>query len=186
MPALTINQLRDFPKLNTKDKFYFAYIRGTKKELEILKEITGKIDPSRFELYIGVEFPSNKMLEYINKGIKLEEIQEIVQFAISNGYSVTLSLISGWPTLAQEDLEEAKKFYEVLPDGPGRIASKLFPLVIRSDANFDANNKGNQIIMYDTFSVGHYPRLTEKELKTNLDWIEFARSCKNSDIVSWK
>ncbi|MFC1570481.1 B12-binding domain-containing radical SAM protein [Candidatus Omnitrophota bacterium] len=61
-------------------------------------------------LAFGVESGSDRMLEVIKKGEKLEAIDSAVKEACDLGYMVTLFFIMGLPTETEEDVEKSLEF----------------------------------------------------------------------------
>lgn len=74
------------------------------KLIEILRE-AGAV-----EFVIGVESGSQKVLDYVNKGIEISKIKKLIEFSYSKGIWNIVDLIAGLPYETQEDIEATLKF----------------------------------------------------------------------------
>jgi len=118
--SITIPYIRDvLPALPRGDDMeYRLFMRPGRAENKALKEVVEK-HSGRFPhcvLGFGIEFPSNRMLKYINKGCTTEEIIDFLWFCRSNGIRVNANLILGWDNLIEDDIREMKQFMERIPD----------------------------------------------------------------------
>ena len=113
-PAILPSMLKDIlPNLNYKNKGYFLYLRAGKKELESLKKIVNKIErPDRIIFGLGVEFPSDRMLRVMNKGITLQEYIDMILFLKETGFRFNCLYITYWPEIEEEDLKDARYFFK--------------------------------------------------------------------------
>lgn len=165
-PAPTPKMLVDIlPKLDYSNKKYFIYLRGSAKELEALKSIQDKINIKQTIFGIGVEFPSDRMLKIMNKGIKLQEYTNIIKFMKSINSRTNLFFIAGWPELIQQDLDEAKRFL----DDIDIYGNKRFRHVwgnLNLEKIVDPIHKTENVSGMK-FIVGYQPVMTETQKRLN-------------------
>jgi len=111
---------RLFPKLpKRKDLEYRVFMRPARLETVALKEVLDRGEETFPEMMIGigVEFPSNRMLAYMQKGFCKEEMLETFHLCGSHGIRVNGNFILGWNRLLDEDLRELEDFLEKMPSG---------------------------------------------------------------------
>jgi hypothetical protein len=101
------------PKL--KNTRYDFYVRMGNRELNSLKNID--LSPYKFRFITGVEFPSDRILTHINKGVSKKEIFDMMYFFKENpNINVTVFIILGWPELISKDISDLGQFLDILPD----------------------------------------------------------------------
>lgn len=100
------DMIRLFPKFGS-ESIYNFYMRGDKKVLNILNDvpIISNIYPA-----IGVEFPSDRMFRYMNKGTTVDTLVDVMIKFLEKGCIVFIMLIDGWPNLVQSDVDSVKYF----------------------------------------------------------------------------
>jgi len=94
---------------------YDFYLRCDDQEIRALDNNLGKFNGRlpRMKFRMGVEFPSDRMLKFMNKGITLEEIiRAIKMFEKYHNPDLHLYylMIVGWPNLIKDDLIDFNKF----------------------------------------------------------------------------
>jgi hypothetical protein len=99
-----------FPTLS-KESFYSFFIRGDSVVLDALNKIQ-IVDTLR--PIIGVEFPSNRMLNLMNKGINIETLLKVIITLAQNGCLIKLCVIHGWPNLIEDDVKSVEYFLSKL------------------------------------------------------------------------
>lgn len=63
---------------------------------------------------IGVEFASNRMLRKMNKGITTESLIKVIFKFLKAGCYPRLYFIHSWPDLVESDIDDTKKFLNIL------------------------------------------------------------------------
>jgi hypothetical protein len=118
IPSVTPKFLKNsLPKLPRRDDvMYDFFIRASDeivpvaaKVLEDCKNGLGP-KPENFRWIIGVEWPSNRMLDYMRKGESKERIMELIDITSHYGVNIGVPFIVGWNNLTQNDVDEAKDF----------------------------------------------------------------------------
>lgn len=96
--------------------FYHFFLRGTKTELRSLKKAVKGPGPALDHCYalIGLEFPSDRVLRWINKGVMSADMLNFIKFVCDNNGFLTISMIKGWDILEESDVDEAIKYIETV------------------------------------------------------------------------
>jgi hypothetical protein len=88
---------------------YLLFWRADKKRLARLREgLEQTVQPQRLRFIIGAEYLTNRMLKYMNKGLKTDDYIETIKLINEFGCQFSLCMIFGWNNLIQEDVEEFK------------------------------------------------------------------------------
>jgi Radical SAM superfamily len=97
---------------------YRYFMRAAKAETNALKqvveELKGNIPTST--LGFGIEFPSDRMWNYLNKGTHMDEVLETLEFCTKNGFKVNANMILGWNNLIEQDLKDLEGFMDKLSE----------------------------------------------------------------------
>lgn len=95
-----------------KDVTYITYARADKACKNAYLEVVdnGNIDPHFLYFDIGLEFPSNRMLKYMNKGLTTDDYLNFISVLTKYGSGIHLNLIVNWPYITKEDVNEAREF----------------------------------------------------------------------------
>ena len=65
-------------------------------------------------LGFGIEFPSNRMWQYLNKGTRMDEVIKTLAFCTKTGFKVNANVILGWNNLVEQDLLDLEAFMKNL------------------------------------------------------------------------
>lgn len=99
-----------------KDMEYRYFMRAAKAETlalrEVVSQLNGDIPPST--LGFGIEFPSDRMWRYLNKGTHMDEVMETIDFCKESGFKVNANVILGWKNLVEQDLKDLESFMDNL------------------------------------------------------------------------
>jgi len=121
-PCIRRNFLvNELPKLRRDIVYnYTAFMRADKAVINALKvslkqcseEIGDKSLP--FTFFVGVEFPSERMLKIIQKGITSDNVLKLAELLTFYKCDFHFSFILGWNILTRTDVKEVRKFAEKL------------------------------------------------------------------------
>lgn len=102
--------LNIFPLMDN-SSYYAFFLRGDSGVLNSLNQvkITKNIRPM-----IGVEFPSNRMLDFMNKGITTESLLDVMKIFLQNNCMVNITIIHAWTNLIEDDVFDVEKFLSAL------------------------------------------------------------------------
>jgi radical SAM superfamily enzyme YgiQ (UPF0313 family) len=108
--------LPNLPRRN--DLEYRTFMRSAKAENQALKNALAqrKAGFSALTLGIGIEFPSDRMLRFMGKGITKTDILETLRICAQYKVKVNGNVILGWGNLLQEDIRDLERFFEGMPD----------------------------------------------------------------------
>ncbi len=65
-------------------------------------------------LGFGIEFPSDRMWQYLNKGTRMDEVIKTLEFCTKTGFKVNANVILGWNNLVEQDLRDLEGFMKNL------------------------------------------------------------------------
>jgi len=178
-PSMTPTQLKDlFYKLEyNKNIRYDIYLRGNKAETEALKEIfenrTTKFPQTKF--FIGVEFPSDKMLKYMNKNASIEGILNTINM-ISNysheGIQIALPFILGWNNFDHDDMRSLDLFLNKLPYDKIKITFSANMLSAKPYTKIFNEYERKKELYIGPFLYGFMPKINPEQLNFTKQAIE--------------
>ena len=163
---------------------YRIFMRAANKELSALKSI-GKIPKAQFTL--GLEFPTDRMWKYMNKGYNHKDVLDMIQFLTEMKVGIALNIILGWNNLKNEDIIELKNFMNKLYS-PRSFSLLLHNLFIYHNSDlYNLYEKGEEYRL-GPFYMGFFPKLNVEQLKLNERARKFLikwSSKKRSVISDW-
>ena len=80
----------------------------------MVAQLDGNIPTST--LGFGIEFPSDRMWKYLNKGTHMDEVLETLEFCMQSGFKVNANVILGWNNLIEQDLKDLEGFMDNLSE----------------------------------------------------------------------
>lgn len=175
MPLKTLKHI--IPKLPKNKLKYSMFLRTGKKENEILREILNlckngegpPVENIRFQL--GVEFPGNRMLKYMNKGTTTTNILETLNIIKEYKTRYHISFILGWPNLTNKDVDEVEQFVNKAPRFPYNddpfVYARIWMLLLRPRTPVYNMFEKNKDIFVGPFYVGNGVRLTKEQVIMN-------------------
>ncbi len=97
---------------------YRYFMRAAKAETKALKQVMAQLDGNipASTLGFGIEFPSDRMWKYLNKGTHMDEVLETLEFCTKNGFKVNANMILGWNNLIEQDLKDLEAFMDNLSE----------------------------------------------------------------------
>ncbi len=100
------------------DLEYRTFMRCSRAENLALDDVFGrkKANPPELTMGIGIEFPSDRMLAYMDKGITNDDILETLGLCGRYGIRVNGNMILGWGNLLEEDLRDMERFFGQMPE----------------------------------------------------------------------
>ncbi|MEW6617789.1 MAG: hypothetical protein AB1422_00300 [bacterium] len=118
IPSITPKFLKnEVPKLPRRNDVIFDFFIRAGKEIlpvitQVLEDCANGIGPApeQFRFVIGVEFPSDRMLQYMGKGTSRALLLKLLSLAERYKISVGIPFIFGWNNLTLKDVQEAVDF----------------------------------------------------------------------------
>jgi hypothetical protein len=105
------------PNLPTGDDIeYRFFMRAAKAETNALKQVVKQFNKEipNCTLGFGIEFPSDRMWKYLNKGTNMSDVVENLEFCMQTGFKVNANFILGWNNLIDQDLVDLEGFMDRL------------------------------------------------------------------------
>ena len=171
IPAMSRDNLNNFMSqfyFDPNTRFDFS-IRCDKHIYETMDLILNKLNRTTPNLKInfGLEFPSNRILQFINKGVNVEDIFKTVE-VLGNHKNINIfsNSIIGWPNLIESDIDELKYFI----DNIGNIyLNSIWKLkCYNGTPSHDIFNDGKQTIFENKyFYRGYMPFLSDEAIELN-------------------
>ncbi len=119
--SMTPSHIRSIlPRLPVRpDMEYRFFMRAAKAETRAMREAAQHFDNGVPDctLGFGIEFPSNRMWAYLNKGTRMDEVVETLETCMDIGFRVNANLILGWNNLTPADLKDLEGFMDTLSAG---------------------------------------------------------------------
>ena len=163
---------------------YRTFIRSAKAENQALRQVLK--DKSRgfppLTLGIGIEYPSDRMLEFMGKGIGNEDILETLQICVEHGIKVNGNVILGWGNLVQEDLKDLERFFERMPEG-SMTTAQLRWLFAHPSTSIHEQYQGEPIYL-GPFYLGFSTEISPQQQKLNQEAVRMIQ--KYSRVKGFK
>ena len=109
------------PRLPVDDDIeYRFFMRAARAETQALEKAVEQMRRNGEErlpectLGFGIEFPSDRMWRYLNKGTRMDEVLETLEFCTRTGFKVNANVILGWNNLIDQDLRDLEGFMDRL------------------------------------------------------------------------
>ena len=114
--SMTPAYIRDIlPRLPVRpDMEYRFFMRAAPAETRSLEYAARQFgnDVPDCTLGFGIEFPSDRMWDYLNKGTRMEEVIETLETCMDIGFKVNANMILGWNNLVEADLKDLEMFMD--------------------------------------------------------------------------
>lgn len=90
---------------------FFSFLRPDKEIIDILEE---EKDLTNQKFSVGLEAPSQNLVDKLNKGIRLENVKRLVKVVSERNGTVVLSTMESFPFITRDDILQAKEFVKNL------------------------------------------------------------------------
>ena len=172
LPPSFLEQL--YPQFEDRDDVvYGAYIRGDKYIARALKETLPlmKVNPKHLAFNIGIEFPSDKMFNYMDKGLTIKENLECIKICCENDIRLHFNFILGWKTTDDSDVNSVEYFLNEISkfSKPNTITANIYPLSLVEDRKIikDYTKEEIEEVSTDYAILVGSPKLTKEQ--TDID-----------------
>jgi len=94
------------------DMEYRFFMRAAAAETRAMKDAAARMAGHIPDctLGFGIEFPSDRMWRYLNKGTRMEEVVKTLEFCTETGFKVNANVILGWNNLVDQDIQDLEGF----------------------------------------------------------------------------
>ena len=99
--------------------------RASKEEYQALLSLNDKRWKRDIRFNVGLEFPTDRMWQYMNKGYNTEDVLKFLSI-VNNGLYINIML--GWNNLIPQDLIDLENFMKRMPKGNSYCSLKIFDL----------------------------------------------------------
>jgi len=178
-PSMTSKQLKELLyTLNYDEKIrYDIYLRGNESERRALDEIfsnkTKKLPQVKF--IVGVEFPSIRMLKYINKNVTVAGVLKTINMIAEHahkGIQIQLPFILGWNNLELNDIVELENFLSQLPYDKVKFAFSANLLTAKLHTYVFDNYERKKDLYVGPFFYGFTPLISDEQMELSKKAIE--------------
>ena len=112
-PHITLKELKEVvPIINYDTNItYISFLRALKSNQleEFEKTLLEIVNPERIIFFIGVEFFSDRMLKYMDKGLTVDEYIDTIKVIQKLNINLHLCFILGWNNITVNDIKEFSK-----------------------------------------------------------------------------
>ena len=94
------------------DMEYRFFMRAAAAETRAMKDAVDRMEGRIPDctLGFGIEFPSDRMWRYLNKGTRMEDVAKTLEFCTKAGFKVNANVILGWNNLVEQDIQDLEGF----------------------------------------------------------------------------
>lgn len=151
----------------------------------ILKSVLSTMDRTNNQIFAcGMDFPSNRMLKFINKGLTKEHYIKLAERLNQFDCTLLFTMILGWPNLVENDVKETEDFIKKLKEVNPNVVFKVNKLISKPEKMLNKFKIGNKYKIGD-FYCGFYPYLNKKQQDLNNRILEKVKEFGNvSDYYS--
>jgi hypothetical protein len=123
--SVSARHIRDLvPVLPRRDGFeYRLFMRPGRPETEALQTVAAALPGRLPEMMIGIgmEFPSERMLAFIQKGFVPQEMDDFLAVCRNHRIRINANVILGWGNLVDSDIGDLDRYLAAMP--PGSLAN---------------------------------------------------------------
>ena len=173
-PSISPSKLYTLLSKLTYDKNirYDIFLRADKKIKEVLKKLLiEKGDKFPFcKFFLGIEFPSNRMLKFMKKNNTVEDFLNIIEMLTEFGYGkqiiMHLPFILRWNNLESSDIIQLEQFLSKLDYNKLNFVFSVYPLEIllntplHNDYYIDIDEK----LYRGPFCYGFKPLISKEQI----------------------
>ncbi len=149
---------------------YDMYLRPNQTERELLKKLLIKKgdDFPWCKLFLGIEFPSNRMLNIIKKNNTVEDyistIEMLTKYGTKENIIIHLPFILCWNCLTPSDVESLRYFLSKMDYDKAKFVYSVNSLVSMINTPiYDTYTKGEPLTV-GPFYYGFKPKISEEQL----------------------
>lgn len=168
-----------------KDVEYRYFMRAAKAETQALKDVVKALDGDipASTLGFGIEFPSQRMWCYLDKGTKMDEVLETIDFCRESGFKVNANVILGWNNLLDQDLKDLEMFMDSLAENAVTTLQLRWLFAHPYTRIYDEYEGKENSIRLGPFNCGFHVKLNDHQKRMNLAAAEIIReNCRDKQI----
>ncbi len=156
---------------------YRTFMRCARAENQALRKVfkQGGAALPPLTMGIGVEFPSNRMLAYMDKGISKEDILETLNICARHEVAVNGNIILGWGNLVEKDLRELADFLDRMP--PGSMSSVQLRWLYAHPRTPIHEQYQGEAINLGPFYLGYKVDIPQEQQALNQEAVRLIEAC---------
>ncbi|MEW5909519.1 MAG: hypothetical protein AB1659_06955 [Thermodesulfobacteriota bacterium] len=167
--SLTPAHIRElFPILPVREDLeYRVFMRPAEPENNALKSVLKNRNENlpSMTIGLGIEFPSNRMLQKAGKGTTTAEMLETLNICQAHGLKVNGNFILGWNNLVDSDIRELEEFMKQMPEDS--MANMQMRWMFAHPYTEIHNHYSGEKIQLGPFYVGFRAQITGEPLELN-------------------
>lgn len=175
------------PRLPVGDDIEYRYfMRAARAETRAIKEVAeqmqGRLPAST--LGFGIEFPSDRMWRYLNKGTRMDEVIETMDVCRESGFKVNANVILGWNNLTDQDLRDLETFMDSLSENAVTTLQLRWLFAHPYTRIYEEYDGKEQSIHLGPFNCGFNVRVNDHQKRMNLSAANIIREkCRAKQIT---
>ncbi|MEH0018848.1 MAG: hypothetical protein V6Z89_04295 [Desulfobacter sp.] len=170
--SITPEHIRQIlPRLPVDDDIEYRYfMRAAKAETNALRDVVSRLEGKlpASTLGFGIEFPSDRMWKYLNKGTRMDEVIETLDFCREAGFKVNANVILGWNNLVDQDLKDLETFMDSLAENAVTTLQLRWLFAHPYTRIYDEYQGRENSIHLGPFNCGFNVRVDDHQKKMNL------------------
>jgi len=185
--SITPAMIRELlPKLPRRDDIEYRYfMRANRAETLALKKVVKTLDGQipASTLGFGIEFPSDRMWKYLNKGTRMDEVMETIDFCRDAGFKVNANVILGWNNLVEQDLKDLEFFMGNLAESAVTTLQLRWLFAHPFTQIYEEYEGRENSIILGPFNCGFNVRINDRQRELNRAAANIIRDkCKEKKI----
>jgi len=186
--SITPAQIRAIlPQLPRKEDIEYRYfMRANRAETRALQEVVAELDGQIPDstLGFGIEFPSDRMWKYLNKGTCMDEVMETLDVCRESGFKVNANLILGWNNLVDKDLKDLEFFMGNLAENAVTSLQLRWLFAHPYTRIYETYEGRENSITLGPFNCGFNVRVNDRQRELNQTAAEIIREkCREKKIT---
>ena len=162
---------RILPRLPVGDDIeYRSFMRAAKAETRAIREVVAQMKGNlpASTLGFGIEFPSDRMWKYLDKGTRMDEVIETLDVCRESGFKVNANVILGWNNLVDQDLKDLETFMDSLAENAVTTLQLRWLFAHPYTKIYEEYEGKENSIHLGPFNCGFNVRVDEHQKKMNL------------------
>jgi tRNA A37 methylthiotransferase MiaB len=188
-PSLSNYHIKNFlPHLPNKKGIEFDFLVRCDKSIyqNLDKLFLSYNDRPPMIVRLGIEFPSDRILNFLRKGFTVNDIYNMLNILIKNNQKVSSTFIIGLPNIKSSDLKNLEKFSKKYEKVFSHIAVYRLFCPVGTKIHDIFIDKKNPPSFDGSFYKGYYPKLTSEEIKLNREAIPLLQNTAKTSTIDEK
>ncbi len=166
------------PNLPVRDDMeYRFFMRAAKAEAKALQKAIEPLNGNipNCTLGFGIEFPSERMWRYLNKGTQMDEVINTLDLCRQYGFKVNANVILGWNCLVERDLQDLEFFMDRLAEKAVTTLQLRWLFAHPYTPISDAYQGAHNALRLGPFNCGFNVTVNDAQMALNMEAAEIIR-----------